>query len=548
MVDRLVAVDDADYRLPEPVRMALVPDFTQADELVINVTRFPSVQAAIDAAPTGATLYFPPAMSPVAVPAGGFALKSNNLTIDAMGVEFQVSNWGTPAFLALRSNGGADGHRYRIGMVKYVGVRGTHLGAAIRGSAPYNSGCGVWSNGDRNYVEYLRTDGMPTPIFFSSWDGTSTYDRTGVGNRIGYLEATRYNFALLYVKQDAFDWGDAYCHEDLDDSSGTNPTHAIYGSGDAGARALSGVIGKWYTVDNIKGAAYQIKYSDNVTFGNLIAERCGGLASFQNVDGIKGNILSGTKLSAAPTGARQVEFVGADFCRRVSVAEIAIDSVAGVDSLGLSLFAHDMVSIGNVSITNQHSGGINSASAEIELRGSGNNNIAQINIAARGGIVKPVRLGNGTDPGKASGWTLPQIRSVGNGASNDAIPVEELTHSHSNAWGYGGNMMAGSAPSRGIYRRNMRWANSAPSVGQPNGWVQTANGALSAATWAASTAVTAGAWWKLADGRVIRYLTAGTTGSTEPNPSTVGESGADGTASWQYMSATSGTVSALGNL
>jgi len=548
MPDRLVAVNDADYRFPEPVREALATDFSRADELVINVSRFSTVQDAIDAAPEGATLYFPPSMSPVAVPAGGFTLKSNNLTIDAMGVEFQVSNWGTPAFLALRSNGGGDGHTFRIGMVRYVGTRGTHTGAAIRGSAPYNSGCGVWANGDRNFIEYMRTDGMPTPIFFSSWDGTGPYDRTGVANRIGYLEATRYNFALLYVKQDAFDWGDAYCHEDLDDSSGTNPTHAIYGSGDAGARALSGVIGKWYTVDNVKGAAYQIKYSDNVTFGNLIAERCGGLASFQNVDGIKGNILSGTKLSAAPTGARQVEFVGANFCRRVSVAEIAVDSVAGVDSLGLSVFANDMVSIGNVSISTQHSSGINSASAEVELRGGGNNNIAQINIEAKGGIVKPVRLGNGTDAGKAAGWTLPKIRSVGNGASNDAIPVEELAHSHSNAWGDGGGYLAGAAPTRGIYRRNMRWENSAPAVGAPRGWRQTANGALSSATWAASTAVAAGVWWKLADGRVIRYVAAGTTGATEPNPSTVGATGSDGTASWEYMSPTSATVASDGNL
>lgn len=548
MVDRLVAVNDSDYRLPDPVLAALAVDYMPADEIVINVARASSIQAAIDTAPAGSRLYFPPSMSPVSVPSGGFVLKSNELTIDAMGVEFRVSNWGTPAFLALRANGGADGHTFRIGMVKYVGTRGNHTGTAIRGSAPYNSGCGVWSNGDRNYIQYLRTDGMPTPIFFASWDGSTAFDRMGVGNRVGYLEAYRYNFALLYVKQDAFDWGNAYCHSDLDDSSGTNPTHAIYCSADTGARAASGIIGNWYTVDNIKGAAYQIKYSDNVTFGNLVAERCGGLASFQNVDGVKGNILSGAQLSVAPTGARQVEFVGANFCERVNVGEINIESVAGVDSLGLSLFVNESLSIGNVSITSEHSGGINAASAEVELRGVGSNNIGQITIVAKGGVVKPVRMGNGTDAGRAAGWSIPKIRSLGNGAANDAIPVEELTHSHSNAWGDGGNFLSGAAPAKGIYRRGMRWAASAPASTQPKGWVQTSNGALSAATWVATTAVTAGVWWKLADGRVLRYLTAGTTGAAEPNPSTIGTTGSDGTATWEYMSATSGAVVSEGNL
>ncbi len=104
---------------------------------------------------------------------------------------------GHPAFLGLRSNNAGDDHTFRIGKVTYVGARGNHTGALIRGSAPYCAGCGVWVNGDRNFVEYLRTDGMPTPIFFASWDGVGMNDRTGTRNRIGYLEASVYDFALL---------------------------------------------------------------------------------------------------------------------------------------------------------------------------------------------------------------------------------------------------------------------------------------------------------------------------------------------------------------
>ncbi|MBN6192082.1 hypothetical protein JQN58_34940 [Aneurinibacillus sp. BA2021] len=547
MVNRLVAVDDEDYRLPAPVRLALVGDFTQADELVINVARFPSVQAAIDAAPTGATLYFPPTMSPVAVPAGGFALKANNLTIDAMGIEFQVSNWGTPAFLALRSNGGADGHRYRIGMVKYVGVRGNHTGTTMRGSAPYCSGCGVWSNGDRNYVEYLRTDGMPTPIFFSSWDGSGATDRTGVGNRIGYVEFTRYNFGLLYVKQTGFDWGDAYVHDDLDDSGGVNPTHAIYCSAASGHRAGQGTIGRWQTVRNVSGHAYIFKFQDSLTFDSLTAVDSAGLVSFLSTKGIAGNQLIGTDLRSSGSD-RAVSFSGVERCEDVSIGRIEARLKTGVQSWTLGLWVDGLCEIGSVNIETNHAAGLSTAVPEVTIRGVGSGRVGSLMINAKGVHSRPVELGDGTLAGQAAGWTLPIVRAPGSDNSMTAVPVAEYALSHSNAWGDGNTYLVAASPAKGVFRRGMRWGNSAPSVGVARGWVQIANGALSAATWAASTAVTAGAWWKLADGRVIRYLTAGTTGSTEPNPSTVGQTGGDGTTTWELMSAASASVVSEGNL
>lgn len=513
--------------------------------VVVDLSTYSTVQAGIDVAPAGSTLYFPSSMGQIAVPPGGFQLKKNNHIIEAMGVEFQVSTWGTPAFLALRANGGADGHTFRIGMVRYVGVRGNHTGTAIRGSSPYCSGCGVWSNGDRNFIEYLRTDGMPTPIFFSSWDGTSTNDRMGTGNRIGYLEAARYNFALLFVAQDAYDWGDAYCHDDLDDSGGANPTHAIYGSATATFRCRGGVIGKWKVENNMGGAPFQIKFTDGFVADTLTGNGSAGIISVQNSHDFSASAILGTNVKTAVTGSRMVEFVGTEFCKRPTVGRISVDKATGVDTESILLICDENGYFGAISITSRNA---TNAGAELAMRGVGNFSIPTVVINARGVASRPVRFGNGVESGKAVGWYLPNIRSTGGGVTFDPIPVEEFAQCHSNAWGIGAGYLIGSVPNKGIFRRNMSWRNSAPAVGTPRGWTQIANGGLSSATWAANTSVAAGVWGRLADGRVIRYSVAGTTGSTEPNPTTLGETGTDGTASWEYMATTSGAVTSDGNL
>ncbi len=543
-----VATDDVNEALilnPTKTRDALRESFSRADEIVINVARYPSIQAALDAAPAGARVYFPPEISPVAVPTGGFAPKSNNLIIDAIGVEFQVSAWGTPAFLALRANGGADGHTFRIGMVRYVGTRGNHTGTAIRGSAPYCSGCGVWSNGDRNYVEYLRTDGMPTPIFFASWDGTSMNDRVGVGNRIGYLEATAYNFALLFVRQAGFDWGDAYCHDDLDDSGGANPTHAIYGSASSGFRSLGGVIGKWTVENNLSGAPFQLKFTDNVVAGILSGNGSAGIVSIQNCNDFSADTIVGQNVKTAVVGSRMVEFVGAETCKRPNVGRITVEKATGANTDAVLLILDETGFIGPITVTSRNSV---AGTAEVSFRGVGAFSVASILVNARGVATRPVRLGDSTEAGRAAGWSIPNVRSVGGGSTYDPIPVEEFPQCYSNLWGDGNSFLSGLVPAKGLYRRGMRWSAWAPSAGAAKGWIQTVNGALSAAPWAASTVVAAGAWWKLANGRVIRYRTAGTTGATEPNPTTIGETGTDGTATWEYMADTSGTVVSEGNL
>lgn len=504
----------------------------------INVATYPTIQDAIDAAPDGSTLHFPSSMSPVET-ATGFTLKSNNLTIDAMGVEFRVTQWGVPLFLAARENNGADGHTFRIGMVRYTGVRGNHLGATIRGSAPYCSGCAVWTNGDRNYFEYVRTDGMPTPIYLSSWDGVTVSDRIGVGNRIGYLEAARYNFALLFVAQRGWDFGNAYCHDDLDDSNGANPTHAIYGSASENFRSPGGTLGRWLVENNNSGAPFQFKFTDGIKADILTANSSAGIASIQNCHDLAVNAMIGYNVKPAITGSRIIELVGAQGCKRPNIGRILVDKAPADKGESLILILDEGGFIGSILVTSRNTVDVG---AEIAVRGVGTFTIPAILVTALNVPARPVRIGNGTEAGKAVGWNMPNVRSVGGGTTYDPVPVEEYTQGHSNSWGDGNSYLAAAAPTRGIFRRGMKWSNAAPATGQPRGWTQVTNGAHAKADWTAATPVAIGDFLAISNGAVIRYYVAGNTGATQPAAVAVGDRGTDGTAAFEVVSLSRATV------
>lgn len=102
----------------------------------------------------------------------------------------------------------------------------------------------------------------------------------------------------------------------------------------------------------------------------------------------------------------------------------------------------------------------------------------------------------------------------------------EFAQCFKSTWG------AGRVPERICAQRGLSAAacNGAPPHRPwgPRGWLQTANGALPSATWAPSTAVAAGARWRLADGRAIQYCTGGSAGATRL--AAIGELGNDGEA------------------
>lgn len=105
------------------------------------------------------------------------------------------------------------------------------------------------------------------------------------------------------------------------------------------------------------------------------------------------------------------------------------------------------------------------------------------------------------------------------------------------------------SPTRGVWERGAQVLSNVAAASTSPGWVCTTAGGASSATWAATTAYTAGSYIKTAAGKVMECVVAGTSGGAEPTLTTINEWVTDGTVTWAYRSATSAvfkTMAALG--
>ena len=248
-------------------------------EIVINVADYATPQDALDVAPAGAWVFFPPGTYALTT---SLVVKADGTHIDALGAHFVISTWGAPVFDAI----GRSGCFYDIGVAEFAGTRGG-TGSTWRGSNAYCSGTAVWINGDRNYVRTLRTINLPVGVFLSSYAGTSTYDRYGVDNHIGTVEVEGYDFGVLFVGQRNLVIDDLYGHDDTDDSAGVNPTHLYYCSAAATFRTVGLTIKKARCDNHLHGQPFQLKYVDAASLTNHTARHTTGLI----------NIIDGTDLT-----------------------------------------------------------------------------------------------------------------------------------------------------------------------------------------------------------------------------------------------------------
>lgn len=256
--DAVMADIPASFGVAKNLAVSVSSDMSQA-----------SIQAVLNGVATGTRVFFMPGTYALT---GPLTVAVDNTHIDARTATFTQATWGQPGFDAI----GRNGCLYDIRLVQFSGTRGG-MGSSYRGSSQYCSGAGVWINGDNNFVRYLKTSYMPVGVFLSSWNGTSTYDRVGVGNRIGILESDHANWGLLYVGQQDLIVDDIYAHDDLDDSAGVNPTHVVYGSAITTFRATGGEFRSVRAKNVLGGQPFQIKYHDKLHVGNVNANTCKGL-------------------------------------------------------------------------------------------------------------------------------------------------------------------------------------------------------------------------------------------------------------------------------
>lgn len=322
-------------------------------ELRINVADYASAVAAVAAAPAGSTVYFPPGTytSPTGI-SNGIVVPADNITIEmSAGAEIRVPTWGQPGIDCYGRNG------IRVvgkGTIKYTGTRGNHTGTT-RGGATYTAGAGVYINGDRCEINGLRVIDMPTSVYLSSWDGSSLYGHRGQANTIRNVEFSGFNFGALYTAQDDLTLENIYGHDDVDDSSGANPTHVIYCSATATYRARGITVANLKARNLLYGQPYQWKYQDSGTITGLVSADSRGILNLHGCSDLEvtGVVTTGTKaLLGAPHGAVTVQDTTTT---RVKIRNVTIvaDS-AGLDQRLLYMYATDGV-LENVQIISKRS-------------------------------------------------------------------------------------------------------------------------------------------------------------------------------------------------
>lgn len=323
-----------------------------------------AIQAVMTGLVAGSTIIFAPGTY---VLAGALTAPAvDDVTVSALGATFQQTTWGAPGFDLM----GVNGWTLDIGMVTFTGTRGA-MGASVRGSALYVSTAGVWANGDRNYVRNLRTDGMVCGVFFSSWAGTSTYDRTGLNNRIGRLHVENYNFGIIWVGQNGLTIDDISGYGDLDDSGGTNQTHLYYGSATTTFRSTNVTIRRAYAENNLTGQAFQNKYSDRFMVREHAAYNCAGLMNLIDCNDADIDGLSGSSI-LANSGQGSVTIASTNqYSQRPNVRNVTVRLATNVDERAFLAISDDG-RYDNISVESNHSVGAANTITDINVRGSRN--------------------------------------------------------------------------------------------------------------------------------------------------------------------------------
>lgn len=344
----------------------------------INVADYATPYLAMAALTTGATIIFPPAVyalgsTSLAAPSG-----VDKVTVSAAGAAFTVSAWGVPAFDLL----GVNGWTLDIGLVQYVGTRGTSAGSLIRGQAPYTLGSGVYTNGDRHFIRKLRTIGMPTPINFSSWDGTTAVGHYGQSNRVGYLECEGYDFGVLWIGQNDFTIDQIYAHDDIDDSSGGNPTHAYYCTATSAFRSTGVKIGRVRAQNNLFGQAFQLKNCDQAQLGPHSADNCRGLINVIDSHDLSWTDMKGTNILDPGSGAAAItlQTLVSD-SQRPQLTNTKLVMAANQDGVVVKIQASE-AQVDGISVVSNHSASVNTGFSDIWLRG--------VNGRLRGATLKSV--------------------------------------------------------------------------------------------------------------------------------------------------------------
>lgn len=226
----------------------------------------------------------------------------------------------------------------------------TTVGSAWRAENGYTGCAAVWTNGSSNTIHDLKVVDMAVPVMLSAYDGVSAQSLTmRTGNVVRDLEISGANFGILFMGQDALRIHGINAHDLVDSSSGGNPLHTFYGTGNASLRGRNLVVSDCVTRNVSFGCAYQVKYVDGITMTNMLAENCQGL--FNGID--ISDAAFGDMISRSDTAGSGASFA----IQKVTTqpARITIDSVT-INKVADAVGADRCVSViaDDVKVSNLH--------------------------------------------------------------------------------------------------------------------------------------------------------------------------------------------------
>lgn len=323
------------------------------------------IQTALSAAPAGATVVFPAVAAhykitaPLAVPSG--------VRVTGSGAGSEIKQYTTmkPAFDLFNVNGCTiDNLALTLQPGTVAGV-----GTSFRGDAGYAYCAGVWTNGSRHRFVNLRITDFAMGIYLSNTNSAGTVNNDGVmrySNTIRDIEVSGSNHSLLYLYQTGLRISGMYSHDHVDTSAGTNPCHAIYGSGTSTLVSNDVSISDCVTANLPFGAAYQLKFVNGLTMSNCTAVNANGVfAGFDLFDAVLTGLSSRGDITLGGTSAWAFTVTQTIASARLTISDIHLHMAS--DGQPMIVVADD-VKLSNVAVYSNHTG-VSVSNYDVSLRG-----------------------------------------------------------------------------------------------------------------------------------------------------------------------------------
>jgi hypothetical protein len=330
-----------------------------------------AIQACLSAAPPGAVVFFPPAVTgsyykitaPL-VPNPGITIMGANSQVE---IRQAAAGGYKPVFDCFNVSDVVVKDLY----LSSLNPMGTTGGGTTRGDNTYMYSAGVWANGSGIRVENIRTSNLAVGVNLTatSADGATLNDGVPrTGNMVRNCEFYHANQGVMFQCQQGLRISDLYVHDMFDSSAGTIPCHAVYSPGITAAPSVDVTVTDCQMIGDAWGQAFRFDNVNGLVLANLLADTCVGLMNLVDcTDVLVSNVVSrNDQTTGTAKWALTVQKVTTQ-PSRLTMSGVEIQM--GTDGLCMIVIC-DQVHASNIALYPNHSGA-NTTSYDLNCRGAG---------------------------------------------------------------------------------------------------------------------------------------------------------------------------------